>query len=156
MRPAAFRLATVAPSSIIACSTYTPKHNAMSDSIKSIPGYQPTGLLETKGRKLQGVPAIDEHPDRFPPCVGLQGVKIDELFLSQDAGGKLPADPNGFDRVDPFGMYQGYDLVTPKTHKVCPLYLPEPERKFCGLSAPPTYTVDNPRPVDIIFIGGGL
>lgn len=125
-------------------------------SVKAIPGYQPTDLLEKQGSKKQGVPAIDENPHKFPPCPPLgPGVSIDDLFRSQDAGGKLPADPNGFDRVEPFKMYEGYDVVTPKTHKLEPLYLPEPERKFCGLSAHPKYTSENPRHVEIIFIGGG-
>lgn len=94
---------------------------------------------------------------RCPPIVSSTGQKVtlDDLLSSQDANGKLPPDPK-FDRVDPFGMYAGYNLVTPETHKTCPLYLPDPEREFCGLSKFPEYTTQNPRPVEIVFIGGGM
>ncbi|KAI9027048.1 hypothetical protein DFJ74DRAFT_766358 [Hyaloraphidium curvatum] len=128
----------------------------MSDSSRVIPGYVPTTLLDpAEARRYRAdMPLAEKMPHKFPPCPPL-GCTMDEYFKGQDAGGKLPPDPK-FDRTDPFGCYAGYDVVTPQTHPVEPLYLPEPERRFHGLSDPPEYTVENPRPVDIVFIGGGL
>ncbi|KAI9021318.1 hypothetical protein DFJ74DRAFT_633537 [Hyaloraphidium curvatum] len=108
-------------------------------------------------RAQASFPQRDRYPAEFPP-VGLpNGVTLEDIGSgSETFNGKAPKDPRGFSRADPYGMYRNAETVSPATHPLEPLYLPDFEREVMGLSPAPEYTTDTPRAARVVFIGGGM